>query len=399
MSATENATKDESTSMVYRLMSQGVSVAVAKTLLSMESRYDKAMANMEKKWEVKLFDTASDAKAEVWALKTELEGTKKALSDIRTECLEWKSLYQQKCESSKQATDVVLLVEEIHDDFNTKLLSLSSTVKILLGRVVDHESILKSFQRNEDDFHRQYIDRNKTIDSLFLKTRSDIEGIVNAVEVIDKNNKILTQDYEVMKQVCYHNIDAVQAKVEHMSTKTALCVDTHVSIDEHNQLRSYLEDQILECNIKIDHSFLTLQQQYDETNCRCDELKLISEVSTGYANQQDESSGDRNKSKEKDLPQIDTRSIAFDSMDGQKNRITDIRKNLFDDTSTVGLEESFLEEVDSVDEKEYITQSETFSTQSKEKVVYVMHNEFDDEDSVFGGSANLVFLSELNIQA
>jgi hypothetical protein len=411
MSTIPNATGEDSSSMVYRLMSQGVNAVVARTFLRMESKYDEAMADMQTIWQAKLDDMASNAKAEIQALKTDLEETKIALNDIRSECLDWKSLYQQKCASTEQVT-YVLTLEQIQDDFNTKLRSLSSTIKVMVERIVDHQSILAWLQKNVDNFYLRYNDRNSTIDSLLSQTKTEIGDVINALAVVEDNTKGLTQDFKVMKHVFYHNIDAVQSKLDecielNSSEKIAIC-ESFVSIDEHNQLRSNLEDQLLECSMKFDHVLLRVQQQYEETKSRCDELQIISEISRRNKKRHEKSNEDQEKYRLSnhatlddrnfdDVIQVDTKSIALDLKKIHEKLEKDDR-NLIDDTSTVDLDESFVDDVDDGKENEYIGHSVSNAITTKDKIARVEHtNEFDDEDSLFGGRVNLVFLSEMNI--
>ncbi len=54
--------------------------------------------------------------------------------------------------------------------------------------------------------------------------------------------------------------------------------ETYVSIDEHNQLRINLEDQIMGCDMKCDHVLLTAQQQWEEYKRRSEGMEVVTGV-------------------------------------------------------------------------------------------------------------------------
>lgn len=397
--------------MVYRLMSQGVNTAVAKALLSMESKYDEAMANMEKNWQAKHDAITSSLQHEIQSLKVELAETKSSVRESKMECLDWKRLYLRKCSSTKQQASDVLTIEQIHDDMNTKIRSLNGTIKVILDRVVDHQSKIFLLQKNIKDFLQRYNDRNDAMDTLFSEKRTEIECILDAVEVVDHHNKILTQDFKIMKHAFYHNLDVMHTKVDEcivsmMSAKDGCCDETFVSIDEHNQLRSHLEDQILECSMKYDHVLLTVQQQYNETKRRCEELHDCRDVSMGNKLRLDYSpTGSQSnnlpciqandKAKQTNVDEIigvDTQSIDLDFRKSSSHSERD--RNLIDDASSAAFDDTFIDDSGNSDENEYLKLVQS----AKEKVFCPENDEQKDDDSLFGSSVNLIFLSEMNIR-
>jgi hypothetical protein len=410
---------DDTKASLHRMMSQGINVVVAKTLLSIEEKYDEVINRMESKWQTRICELAADADAKfnnqnkkIHALNAELRSTKKSLQDIRSECLEWKSLYQQKEASNEQKAEALSLkvvtlkdkMEQTFDEVNTNVRSLTGTIKIVLEKVVDHQVMISAIQENIEDFASRHKDKYASMDTAIKTTKSEIVSLLDALGNVDQQTQLFSQDIQLIKKIFYQNVDVLHANIDKyilskMQEKEESLDEIHVSIDEHNQLRFDLEDQILECNMKYDHILLTIQHQSDESKRRSEEQEIVKAVSSRAKKRRDIALKNV-QGKQRILSQIvedENESNNDEIQDCTSKSDNPVEKELIDHTvCTVDDIEGIL--FGEVNENITLAATNSKSARSTDGRNRKVRFEDDDDDSVHGGSINLVFLGELNIQ-
>jgi hypothetical protein len=276
---------------------------------------------------------------------------------------------------------------------NVQMLLLS--VKELSDKLKRQEETTLAIQDNIEIFIQLYESRNGVVDYVITKHENDLKTSRDTLAIVRDQAMIVSEDVKVMQSKCMQRIALLTTKIDKYVEDTSECHGTHVSVDEHNQLRVHLEDQMRENDMKYDHLFLTVQQQLDEYQRRSEELEVVKNVAMRAKKRREAALSDIQtkyrilaETVEKDSNVIEVLDdLAIEcSMPKKGNCLRDDAKKVHFNIETT--ESSFDDE---------INENNNFDSPQFSQVSVGMKNTHghEDNDSEFGNS--LLLLDELQI--
>lgn len=266
---------------VYGMMSQGVNVVLAKTLLNMECKQNQAIALIDAAWDDKLcsmkfeYDQKIESQAnEMKMLRNEIRQMKdfifgKSDCGVSTNlCGMDEVQYEIK---SGHATS-----EQVHG--SSKEQELAEIIKESNKKIGELEEVTSFVQDFVEDFVKVYECRNGLVDSVITKHENDLKSSRDAIGSINAQVQTIYLELSAMERKVIRHIDLLPMKLDEYVNDLKKSNEMYVSIDEHNQLRINLEDQIMGCDIKCDHVLLTAQQQWEEYKRRSEGMEVVTGV-------------------------------------------------------------------------------------------------------------------------
>lgn len=364
---------------VYAMMSQGINVVLAKTLLNIECKQQLAIAAIDAAWDEKLrrvkleYDEKFEKQSnEIQLMQGELRQLKELIHG-KPDC---------KVSASFHDTSVFQKIAEKPESY-LNAQELKGSIKEMNEKVRGLEEASMTLQYFLDDFVKRYECRNGVVDSIITKHENDHKTSRDAIYGVCDQVKLYSTELSAVESKLLKRIDVLPRKFEEYFDGLKMSNETYVSVDEHNQLRINLEDQILECDMKCEHILLTAQQQWEEYKRRSDEVDVVKGVLT-RAKKRREFALASIQSKYNVLTEsIDNESKTSDIYDDIV-RADPIVKNcsIIRDSRKVHFH-------DDIDEPSYDGIDENTGC----SVQY----EVEDNESEFGNSINLVLLEEHSI--
>jgi hypothetical protein len=389
---------------LHRMMSQGISVVVAKLLLEIESKYDNKVAVLESAWNKKLSIAKSDFDEIIRNQNEKIQSMTIELSTIKEmmcncECFSDPS-HQNVSKLTKDIAATRETMDVTYDEINTNVLSLAIHVEKIKNSVARQETVTSTIQSSIDDFLRLYDNRNDVVDIVITQHENDLKTARVAIGGIDRQTEAISRDVIKVKHMLEQNMRVLQEKLElHIESSTER-EDMLVSVDEHNRLRLNLEDQIMECNTKYDHILMSVQQQLEQNKHRSEELEVVKGVVARAKNRR-EFALKEIKMKHHMLAQIMEHEnecktdeiIDYLVLNDHACKDSKVHR----DNANASENKHFSVEMK---ESEYIHKRETISRYTEVIHPCVGGNirfENEDNDSEFGNSINLVLLDEISI--
>ena len=365
---------------VYTMMSQGINVVVAKTLLDIECNQSQALAAMHATWDDKLrnvkleYDKKLDKQSnEIQLLHGELRQLKELFYG-KSEC---------KVNTRFHSSNGPLQDAERPDSYyNTQ--DLRRYIKEMNGKVGGLEEASSVVHYFIDDFIKRYEYRNGVVDCAITKHENDLKTLHDAIASVHDQVKVSSKEMAVAESKITRYVDFLSAKFDEHIDGLKMSNESFVSVDEHNQLRINLEDQILECDMKCEHVLLTAQQQWEEYKRRSDEADVVKGVLSTRAK----------KRREFALAGIQSKyHILTESIDNE-SKTSEIYDDIVQEDSIMKTcnvvcntrKVHFHDEID-----------EPSSDVMDENKGYSPQYEVEDNESEFGNSINLVLLEEHSI--
>jgi hypothetical protein len=383
-------------SPLHRMMSQGINVVVAKSLLDLESKCDEKVALMESNWNKKLCSVQSDYEErinnqnlEIQSMKAELFAANEMIDNPEH------SIVPHHRNVRAISDDVAAMrqtMECTFDEINTNVQTLAGNIKKILEKVLHQEKVTSTIQDNIEDFLRVYESRSNVVDFVITQHENGLKTTRDAIGDVDRQTKLVSSDMIEIKDVFDRKMQLLQAKLEVYKEASTERDDVNVSVDEHNQLRLDLEDQIMECNMKYDHVLLTVQQQWEEYKHRSDELEVLKGVAIRAK-----------KRREVTLQEIRTKHNVLTQIIEDENecKVSEVMEDLGAEDHVCKDSNIYRDEFKAeIHEPEYDDESENIYIHRETIQPCIECNiryENEDNDSEFGNSINLVLLDEISI--
>ena len=248
------------------MMSQGINVVLAKNLLSIEYKQSQAIveidaACVEKMHKMKLeYDEKVENQGnEIQLLHGEIQKLKELIFGNQV-CEVGVNL--RRTERVEHCVYSVLDTEPTNQ--NLDRLELKRTVQETKEKVQELEEITSTLQDFVEDFVKLYEHRNGVVDYVVTKHENDLKTSRDAICVVGDQVESYSKQMSWMKCQFMQHIEMLPMKLEGHVEDLKKSMETYVSVDELNQLRRNLEDQIMECDIKCDHIVLTARQHWEE---------------------------------------------------------------------------------------------------------------------------------------
>ena len=369
------------------MMSQGINVVLAKTLLNIECKQNQTIAAMDAAWEEKLHNLKLEYDTKIESQTTEMKSLHEELQQLK-EFIHGK----QQCEfgtnpcHAEELKHAVIFVDNVMEQTygNLNMVELEGKNKTN-QKVKELEEITSAVQDFMEDFVKLYECRNGVVDYVITKHENDLKTSRDTICAVDEKVELFSKMLSSMESKFIHHVELFPLKLDGYVEDLKRSNETYVSVDEHNQLRMNLEAQILECDMKCDHALLTAQQQWEEYKYRSDEVEVVKGVLT-RAKKRRELALSQIQSKCHILTEImENESKTCDSYENMV-RADPITKNTslhLDDSRKVHF-------VVEIDEPHYDGLSENTTS--------TLRYEIEDNESEFGNSVSLIFLDEHSIQ-
>jgi hypothetical protein len=264
-------------------------------------------------------------------------------------------------------------MEPVHQNVN--ILELKNTVKETRKKVQELEEITISVQDFMEDFVKLYECRNGVVDFVITKHENDLKTSRDAICIVGEKVQSNSEHLSSIERRFIQRMNVLPMKLEGCVEEVKKSNEMFISIDEHNQLRRNLEDQVMACDIKCEHILLMVQQYGEECKRQCDEVKVIKGVVT-RAKKRRESALSNIESRYRILTETIENESKTNKTHENMNHADPIMKNCslhHDDSRKVHFD----------------AESENTSC--------TLRYEFEDNESEFGTSVSLVLLDEHSI--
>jgi hypothetical protein len=366
-----NSTNNNS---VYDMMSKGINVVLAKTLLNIECKQNQAIATINDTWDEKMcmmkreYDNKIENQAnkiqmlhvEIRQLKELIFGT--VAANLRT------------TEATQYGTNIVLDTTEPANP-NVNILALNRTVKETKQKVRELEEMTSSVQDFVENFVKFYEDRNAVVDCVITKHENDLKTSRDAICIVGDKIGLYSKQLALLESKLTQHIDSLPIKLDGCVEESTKSNETYVSVDEHNQLRMNLEHQILACDIKCDHILLAAQQQWEQYKRQCDEVEVVKGVLTRTKNQ---------------------RKFALANIESRYRILTETIEN---ESKTCDSNDKMIhaEPIMKNSSLHHDDARKVHFQDERENTGYTLHYEFEDNESEFGASVSLMLLDEYSV--
>ena len=354
---------------VYAMMSQGINVVLAKTLLNIECNQKHALAEMNVAWEEKLH-------------RVKLEYDEKIDNQANEIQLLHKELRQLQMFIHGKADCEFAPTVHVNDEFQNVVLE-EGPIKDIHEKLRGIEEDSSAVQCFMEDFVKLYECRNGVVDAVITKHENDLKTTRDAICTVSKQMKHYVQDFSAVESKVMRQIDSLPLHFKEHINELKLSNETYVSVDEHNQLRMNLENLIMECDMKCDHVLLTAQHQWDEYKRRCDDADVVKGVLTRAK-----------KRRELALSSIQSKCHVLTELMDNESKTSEIYDDIVHCDSV--MKHSHHDDARKVHFHVAAT-DESSNDGVNENTGYSLQYEMEDNDSEFDISVNLVLLEEHSI--
>jgi hypothetical protein len=289
--STKNGTVGDCEASLHGMMSRGVSVVVAKSLMSIEARYEEAIARMDKKWNDKFEQVEAIFKQQSQQLKAmqeELAATKDELREARDESSGWCRNFQQKCTLIQQQSEDLAIEFKVAEEESRRnqaegdrtMVDLKNEVEAVVGQMNQHHTVLAATKTDLESTFHVINDKTELLIMGFNKYAEELKEMREALDRVGAQADEFTKDGKAnirdIQTIMDQTLDLFNAKFEESVDLWTYQLEdvgreleeqksrSHVTVEDQEVLRVQLKAQLNDCTAKLDGLVRQMRHQSDE---------------------------------------------------------------------------------------------------------------------------------------
>lgn len=282
---------------LHGMMSRGVSVVVARSLMSIETKYEEEVARMDKKWQEKFDHVEESFRRQNQKLETVQEELKETKRELKKACdessartCEFELLCASLQQQSQKLADEVKAKQEESEQYLTEVDSaialLITDVGVAVDQMNQHHNDFAATTADVESSLLAIDDAHKLLRSNYDKSAQDVEEMSKVMDNVKKQANDFADDRNSLQSILNQTIDLFNAKfdesvdlwtfqLEDISRQFYQVTSASlVTVEDHDALRAQLENRIKECHDKIDYLIRQKRDQaYELATAKSDATK------------------------------------------------------------------------------------------------------------------------------